>query len=330
MRQHSRRDTLRGGAALACGLALSPLLSLTACGGGGEGKYIGNMPYAMKFADVLGSRMAYAEHGEGDPIVFLHGNPTSSYLWRNVMPHCQEYGRMIAPDLIGMGLSDKLPDANADSYSFDEHRTYLDALLETLGVTENVTLVLHDWGSGLGFDWAHRHPEAIKGIAYMEAFLKPWKSAEMSEGALQFFNGMRGPGGEEAILQNNMFVEQVLIGGLGDNLDDADKRAYRQAYLSQGDSRLPTLKWPREVPIDGQPANTAAILEAYSNWLLTTEFPKLLISATPGAILVDERLQFARSLPNQTEVNVAGNHYIQEQAPAEVGRAIRAWLEEIS
>lgn len=330
MRSFTRRDTLKTGAAVVGTLALSSLGSLAARAQEEGGVMIGNMPYPMKFADVHGARMAYAEHGEGDPIVFLHGNPTSSYLWRNIMPAVEDFGRLIAPDLIGMGMSDKLTPAGPDRYSFVEHRTYLDNLLEQLDVTENVTLVIHDWGSGLGFDWAYRHAEAIKGIAYMEAFLKPWNSAEMSEGALQFFNGMRGPGGEEAILENNMFVEQVLIGGLGDRLDDADRAAYRAPYLEAGDSRLATLKWPREVPIDGMPAETAEILSAYSQWLPTTQFPKLLISATPGAILIDERLEFARTFQNQVEVGVEGNHYIQEQAPEAVAKALRGWLISIS
>ena len=283
--------------------------------------------YTKQFATVAGKRMAYIDEGEGDPIVFLHGNPTSSFLWRNVMPHLEGRGRLIAPDLIGMGDSEKLEDSGPDRYTFVEHRAYLYALLEHLGVKENVTLVIHDWGSALGFHWAHTHPGAVAGIAYMEAIMKPVTWAEFPEGARGVFQGFRSPAGESMVLENNVFVENVLPGSILRKLTEAEMNEYRRPFANPGEDRRPTLTWPRQIPIEDEPADVCEIARAYSEWLSTTEVPKLFVNAEPGALIAGPVRDFARSLPNQQEVTVAGSHFIQEDSPHEIGEAIAAWME---
>jgi haloalkane dehalogenase len=284
-------------------------------------------PYKKQRRRVLGSEMAYVEVGEGDPIVLLHGNPTSSYLWRNVLPHLQPLGRCIAPDLIGMGDSDKLPNSGPGSYRFVEHRRYLDALLEALDVRERVTLVIHDWGSALGFDWANRNREAVKGIAYMEAILVPqrwdhWDKFNM-RAALQ---GLRSEAGEQMVLRDNFFIEKILPGAILRKLSDEEMANYRRPFAEPGEGRRPTLTFPREIPIEGEPADVVAIVTAYDEWLKTSSVPKLFLKAEPGGILsAGPDVDFARSLPAQTEVTIAGVHYVQEDSPDEIGRAIADW-----
>ena len=283
-------------------------------------------PYEKKKLSVLGRTMAYVEVGEGDPIVLLHGNPTSSYLWRNIIPHLSGLGRCIAPDLIGMGDSDKLANPTADSYRFVEHRQYLDGLLGQLGVTERAVLVVHDWGSGLGFDWANRHRDAMAGIAYMEAIVRPVTWAEWPDAARGVFQGFRSPAGEEMVLTKNVFVERVLPGSIIRTLDDAEMAEYRRPFLNSGEDRRPTLTWPRQIPIEGEPADVVAIATAYSEWLSTSDLPKLFIDAEPGAILKGPQREFCRRWPNQREVTVAGNHFLQEDSPDEIGAAIADWI----
>jgi haloalkane dehalogenase len=279
-----------------------------------------------KFADVLGRKMAYVEVGTGDPIVFLHGNPTSSYLWRNIIPHVQDRGRCIAPDLIGMGDSDKLPDSGPDSYRFVDHREHLDALLEAIGVDQNVTFVIHDWGSGLGFDWANRHRDAVRGIAYMEAIVMPVSWDDWPEMARQIFQGFRSPAGEGMVIDNNVFVERVLPGSIKRTLTDEEMAVYRKPFAEAGEGRRPTLTWPRQIPIDGDPADVHEIVTSYGEWLSTSDIPKLFINADPGAILIGKQREFCRSWPNQTEVTVSGIHFIQEDSADEIGKAIASWL----
>ena len=281
--------------------------------------------YPKKYTQVLGKRMAYVDVGEGDPIVFLHGNPTSSYLWRNIIPHLEKAGRCIAPDLIGMGDSEKLEDSGPDSYRFVEHRRYLDALLEQLGVTENVTLVIHDWGSALGFDWANRHREAMKGIAYMEAIVMPVTWDQWPKAVTPVFQAFRSPKGESMVIENNFFVEKVLPQSVMRKMGDAEKNAYGRPFLAPGEDRRPTLTWPRELPIGGEPKDVVEIVEAYGDWLKTSDLPKLFINAEPGAILRGDQREFCRSWPNQREVSVAGSHFIQEDSPDEIGQAIAEW-----
>ena len=284
-------------------------------------------PHPKKTTSVLGKQMAYVELGEGDPIVFLHGNPTSSYLWRNVMPHLESQGRCIAPDLIGMGDSEKLDDPGPDSYRFVEHRRYLDALLEQLGVDANVTLVIHDWGSALGFDWANRHRDAVKGIAYMEAIVAPIESwDDWPPPVRPVFQGFRSEKGEEMVLEQNMFVEGVLPGAILRTLEPAEMAEYRRPFAEPGESRRPTLTWPRQIPIGGEPAEVVEIVRDYGEWLSTSDVPKLFVNAKPGAILRGAVRERCRTWPNQQEVEVAGIHFIQEDSPDEIGRGISEWL----
>ncbi len=282
-----------------------------------------------KFADVNGHRMAYVETGdlEGDPIVFLHGNPTSSYLWRNIIPQVESLGRCIAPDLIGMGDSDKLPDSGADRYRFVEHRDYLHALLDQLGVNANVTLVIHDWGSALGFDWANQNRAAVKGIAYMEAIVKSRSWSDFPERARPAFEGFRSPAGEKMVLEDNFFVERMLPGSILRDLTEEEMSEYRRPFTAPGESRRPTLTWPRQIPIDGEPADVTAIVDNFAAWIATAPFPKLFINAEPGAILSEgESRDFCRTWANQTEITVKGSHFIQEDSPNEIGAALRDWL----
>jgi haloalkane dehalogenase len=285
-------------------------------------------PYQKQRWRVLGREMAYVEVGQGDPIVLLHGNPTSSYLWRNVLPHLKPLGRCIAPDLIGMGDSDKLPDSGPGSYRFVEHRRYLDALLEALDVRERVTFVVHDWGSALGFDWANRHREAVKGIAYMEAIVRPqaWDHWDKM-GLRPVLQALRSDAGEAMVLQDNFFVERILPRAILRTLSIEEMAEYRRPFARPGEWRRPTLTWPREIPIEGEPADVAAIAAAYADWLATSDVPKLFVKAEPGALLAGgANLDTARAWPAQTEVTVAGVHFVQEDSPDEIGRAIAGWM----
>ncbi len=280
--------------------------------------------WQKSYADVLGSRMAYVERGSGDPIVFLHGNPTSSYLWRNIMPHVWDLGRCIAPDLIGMGDSGKLPVGEPDRYSLADHQKYLDALLDTLGCRDHVTLVVHDWGSSLGFDWARRHPEAVHGIAYMEAIVRPMSMEEWPP--RKAFEAMRSAAGEEMVLENNFFVEKILPRSIIRSLSEEEMDEYRRPFASPGEDRRPTLTWPREIPLDGEPPQVTAVVNAYASWLASSPVPKLFINAEPGAILVGAMREYCRRWPAQREVTVKGIHFIQEDSANEIGAALRAWL----
>ena len=277
--------------------------------------------------EVNGLKMAYVESGAGDPIVFQHGNPTSKYLWRNIIPHAEPHGRCIALDLIGMGDSDKLPNPGAQSYTFEEHRRYFDAALEALGVTRNVTLVVHDWGSALGFDWARRHPEAVAGICYMEALVRPLSWDEWPAEARQVFQGFRSPAGEAMALEKNIFVERVLPGSVLRGLTEQEMAVYRRPYRNAGEDRRPTLTWPRQIPIDGEPPDVVAVATAYADWLAASTLPKLFVNAEPGAILTGAQREFCRQWPNQTEVTVRGSHFVQEDSPHDIGRALAAWLQ---
>jgi haloalkane dehalogenase len=276
-------------------------------------------------ADVLDRQMAYVDIGAGEPIVFLHGNPTSSYLWRNVWPHCQGLGRCLAPDLIGMGDSDKLPDSGPDRYTFVEHRRYLDAWFDRLGLTAGVTLVVHDWGSALGFDWARRHPDAVKGIAYMEAIVAPTTWDAFPAEAADIFRAFRSPEGEKLVLEDNVFVEAVLPGAVLRQLSDEEMQEYRRPFAEPGEGRRPTLTWPRQIPIDGEPADVTEIVNAFGDWLASGPVPKLFVNGNPGAILTGPHRDFCRTFPNQQEVTVSGVHFLQEDSPKEIGAAIADW-----
>ena len=278
-----------------------------------------------KSVEVRGKRMSYVECGEGDPILFLHGNPTSSYLWRNVMPHLEDQGRCLAPDLIGMGDSQKLDAPGPDSYRFVEHREYLDALLDALDVRSKVTFVGHDWGSAMGFDWANRHRDAVKGIAYTEGIVQPVSWDDWPKAARAVFEAFRSPAGEAMVLEQNVFVEQVLPTSMLRDLSEEEMAVYRRPFAPPGEDRRPTLTWPRQIPLEGQPADVVKIVEDYGAWLAQSDVPKLFLNAEPGAILRGRQREFCRSWPNQTEVTVKGIHFVQEDSPDEIGRAVAEW-----
>ncbi|MGD0850491.1 haloalkane dehalogenase [Bradyrhizobium sp.] len=284
-------------------------------------------PLTKKTVDVLGTHMAYHERGEGAPVLFLHGNPTSSYLWRDVISELGGLGRLIAPDLIGMGDSAKLPNPGPDSYRFATHRDYLGAFIDAvIGPAESLVLVVHDWGSALGFDWANRHRNRIRGIAYMEGIVRPIASwDEWSAAATPIFQGFRSDKGEAMILDRNMFIERVLPGSVLRKLTEAEMTEYRRPFLQALD-RWPTLTWPRQIPIAGEPADVAQIAAAYSQWMAENDIPKLFVNAEPGAILIGAPRDFCRSWKNQTEVTVPGSHFIQEDSGPAIGRAVAGWI----
>lgn len=285
--------------------------------------------YPKKQAKIFGSRMSYVEEGSGDPIVFLHGNPTSSYLWRNIIPFALDFGRCIAPDLAGMGDSEKLANSGPESYTFSEHRRYLDALLAHLEVKENVTFVVHDWGSALGFDWSNRHRNQVKGLVYMEALVCPLEWDDWPEVARNVFQGFRSPGGESMILEKNIFVERLLPLSVIRELTEAEMAVYRRPYLQTGESRRPTLTWPRQIPIANEPEDVADVVTDYGQWLSSSQLPKLFVNAHPGMILLGRQREFCRLWPNQEEVTVKGLHFIQEDSPVEIGTALAAFLKKI-
>ena len=284
-------------------------------------------PLTKKTVSVLDSRMAFHERGEGAPILFLHGNPTSSYLWRDVMPPLEGRGRLIAPDLIGMGDSGKLPNPGPDTYRFVTHQKYLAAFIDAvIAPGEKILFVIHDWGSALGFDWASHHRDRVRGIAYMEGIVRPvagWE--EWSAQATPIFQGFRSDKGESLILDRNMFVERVLPGSVLRKLSDAEMTEYRKPFLARED-RWPTLTWPRQIPIAGEPADVVEIASSYAEWMAENDLPKLFVNAEPGAILTGPVREFCRSWKNQREVTVVGSHFIQEDSGTAIGKAIADWM----
>lgn len=284
-------------------------------------------PYPRRRIPVLDTGMAYIDSGEGEPVVFLHGNPTSSYLWRNIIPFIEAGRRCLAPDLVGMGSSGKPPHS---SYRFIDHARYLDAWFDALDLQENVILVVHDWGSALGFSWAQRHLERVKGLVYMEALVRPVTWQEWPQSARALFQAMRSPAGEQIILEKNVFVERILPASVIRPLSDEEMEVYRRPYLEPGESRRPTLTWPREIPIEGEPADVTQIVDGYAQWLAHSNIPKLFINADPGSILTGAQREFCRSWPHQEEVSVKGIHFVQEDSPAEIGAAIAGFVERIS
>ena len=278
--------------------------------------------FAKQYVDVDGARMAYVEQGSGNPIVFLHGNPTSSYLWRKVLPEVVDLGRCVAPDLIGMGDSEKV----GGDYRLTDHRRYLDEFFEEMGLRSGVTLVLHDWGGGLGFDWANRHRSALKALVYMETIVMPVEWEDWPEQSRGLFQAMRGESGESIILDKNVFVERILPASVLAPMSEETHDEYRRPYLEAGESRRPMLTWPREIPIGGTPENAHSIVTEYSEWLAGSDVPKLFINADPGSILIGRQREFCRSWPNQQEVTVPGVHFIQEDSGPAIGQAIAGFL----
>jgi haloalkane dehalogenase len=288
-------------------------------------------PLDKKYVTVNGKRMAYHDSGgDGPVLVFLHGNPTSSYLWRHIIRALDDRFRCVAPDLIGQGDSDKLDDVGADSYRFVEHREYLDGLLDQVDLGNEITFVIHDWGSALGFDWSNRHRDRVAGIAYMESIVRPVTWDEWPDAARGIFQALRSEAGEEMVLDKNLFVEAILPASIVRDLDPAEMAEYRRPFAEPGEGRRPTLTWPREIPIEGTPADVTEIVASYSEWLSSSPVPKLFVNADPGAILTGAQREFCRSWPNQTEVTVTGNHFIQEDSPTEIADAIAAWRSNIA
>lgn len=272
--------------------------------------------------------MAYVDEGQGDPIVFLHGNPTFSYVWRNILPYVQGFGRVLAPDLIGMGDSQKLPESGPGSYTFVEHRRYLDALLEALDVRERVTFVGHDWGAALAFDWARRHPDAVKGIAFMEAVAETSEWSETPEAARSRFQALRTPLGEQMVLEENSFIEFNLPKTILRTLTEEEMNEYRRPFTEPGEARRPTLTWPRQLPIGGDPADVTEIVTTFGKWLSQSSVPKLCIQANPGTKTPNQYERY-RTWPQLREVTVRGHHTLQEDSPDEIGQAIASWLKHL-
>jgi len=283
----------------------------------------GTRPFAeKKFIQIKGHRMAYIDEGEGAPIVFQHGNPTSSYLWRNVMPACRGLGRLIACDLIGMGDSDKLPNSGPDRYTYAEQRSFLFALWEELKLGNQVVLVIHDWGSALGFDWANQNRDRVQGIAYMEAIVMPLAWSDFPEFARDTFRAYRSPAGDDMVLRDNLFVEGLLPRAVMRPLANAEMAHYRKPFLNPGEDRRPTLTWPRQIPLDGAPPEVVKIVSDYGSWLAQSQVPKLYIHAEPGALDNGRPREFCRAWPNQTELTVKGIHFVQEDSAIEIGAAV--------
>ena len=278
--------------------------------------------HARRRVNVHDSVMSYVTVGGGDPIVFLHGNPTSSYLWRNVIPHVSDLGWCLAPDLVGMGQSGSSP---GGAYRFSDHARHLDAWFEALDLRQNVTLVLHDWGSALGFHWASRHPERIRAIAYMESMVQPRDWEDLPPSRAPIFRDLRSNKGERMILDENAFIEILLPKLIIRTLTRTEMDAYRLPFIKP-EARWPTLVWPRELPIGGEPTDVVEIFENYGQWLLRSPLPKLFINAEPGSLLIGRSRDFCRSWPNQQEVTVRGIHFIQEDSPHEIGSALARFV----
>lgn len=284
-----------------------------------------DQPLSLLTTEVNGKRMAYHDGGDGPACVFLHGNPTSSYLWRNIVPLLENQARCIVPDLIGMGRSDKLPGDDPERYSFFVHRDFLDEFLGLVMPHGKITLVLHDWGSALGFDWARRNPERVAGIAYMEAVVMPLSWDQWPAQSRPVFEGLRSAAGAKMVLEKNVFIERILPGSVIRKLSESEMNAYREPFAAANSERQPMLSWPRALPLDGEPSDVVAVVEDYATWMSTNDLPKLFINADPGAILVGEQREFCRRWKNQTEVTVAGIHFIQEDSPDAIGNAIACW-----
>jgi haloalkane dehalogenase len=282
-----------------------------------------------KFCDVLGKRMAYVELGSGSPVVFLHGNPTSSYIWRNIMPVVAKGVRCIAPDLIGMGDSEKLGGDDPARYGFLQHRRYVEGFLEKLGITGNVVLVGHDWGGALSMDWGCRHASAMRGIVYFETTVRPRDWDEFNPAQRGLFERLRSPEGEQMVLQENVFVETLLPQWIIRPLSGEEINVYRRPFLNPGEDRRPMLTFPREILIGGEPGHMMEIVQNYARWMETSDTPKLFINGDPGAVIFGNLRDCCRGWNNQQEVTVRGRHFLQEDSPHEIAQAIVAWLRSI-
>ena len=284
------------------------------------------MKYTKKYAEINNKKMAYIDEGKGDTFLFLHGNPTSSYLWRNIAPHVEEMGRVVIPDLIGMGDSEKLDGIDNEGYKYHGQYGYLTGLLENLDLGNDIHLIIHDWGSAMGFQFARENPDRVKSITYMEAIVMPLTWEQWPDAATKIFQLFRSDAGEELVLEKNFFVERILLADSATGYTDEEKAEYIRPFLEEGEDRRPTLTWPRQIPLDGEPNAVVEEVRKNAEFLKDSEIPKLFINANPGSILVGEQREFARTWKNQTEITVSGNHFIQEDSSEEIGTALRDFV----
>ena len=284
------------------------------------------MKYTKKYQEVRNKKMAYVDEGNGDTFLFLHGNPTSSYLWRNIAPHVEDLGRVVIPDLIGMGDSDKLDGVDNEGYKYHGQYGYLTELFDQLDLGNNIHLIIHDWGSAMGFQFARENPDRIKSITYMEAIVMPLTWEQWPDAATKIFGLFRSEAGEELVLEKNFFVERILLADSATGYTDEEKAEYIRPFINAGEDRRPTLTWPRQIPLDGEPSEVVEEVRKNSEFHKDSEIPKLFINADPGSILVGEQREFARTWKNQTEVTVSGNHFVQEDSSEEIGSALRSFV----
>jgi len=284
------------------------------------------MKYTKKYAEINNKKMAYIDEGNGDTFLFLHGNPTSSYLWRNIAPHVEDIGRVVIPDLIGMGDSEKLDGVDNEGYKYHGQYGYLTGLLENLDLGNDIHLIIHDWGSAMGFQFARENPDRVKSITYMEAIVMPLTWEQWPDAATKIFQLFRSDAGEELVLEKNFFVERILLADSATGYTDEEKAEYIRPFLEEGEDRRPTLTWPRQIPLDGEPNAVVEEVRKNAEFHKDSEIPKLFINANPGSILVGEQREFARTWKNQTEITVSGNHFLQEDSSEEIGTALRDFV----
>jgi haloalkane dehalogenase len=287
------------------------------------------MKYTKKYAEINNKKMAYIDEGNGDTFLFLHGNPTSSYLWRNIAPHVEEMGRVVIPDLIGMGDSAKLDGIDNEGYKYHGQYSYLTGLLENLDLGNDIHLIIHDWGSAMGFQFARENPDRVKSITYMEAIVMPLTWEQWPDAATKIFQLFRSDAGEELVLEKNFFVERILLADSATGYTDEEKAEYIRPFLEEGEDRRPTLTWPRQIPLDGEPNAVVEEVRKNAEFHKDSEIPKLFINANPGSILVGEQREFARTWKNQTEITVSGNHFVQEDSSEEIGTALREFTKDL-
>ena len=287
------------------------------------------MKYTKKYKDIKNSKMAFIDEGSGDTFLFLHGNPTSSFLWRNIAPHVEDIGRIVIPDLIGMGDSDKLEGVDNPGYKYHGQYSYLTALMDELDLGNNIHLIIHDWGSAMGFQFARENKDRIKSITYMEAIVMPLTWDQWPDPATKIFGLFRSEAGEELVLEKNFFVERILLADSSTGYTEEEKSEYIRPFINQGEDRRPTLTWPRQIPLDGEPSEVVEEVRLNAEFHKESDIPKLFINADPGSILIGDQREFARSWKNQTEITVKGNHFIQEDSSEEIGAALRNFVESL-
>ena len=287
------------------------------------------MKYTKKYKDIKNSKMAFIDEGSGDTFLFLHGNPTSPFLWRNIAPHVEDIGRIVIPDLIGMGDSDKLEGVDNPGYKYHGQYSYLTALMDELDLGNNIHLIIHDWGSAMGFQFARENKDRIKSITYMEAIVMPLTWDQWPDPATKIFGLFRSEAGEELVLEKNFFVERILLADSSTGYTEEEKSEYIRPFINPGEDRRPTLTWPRQIPLDGEPSEVVEEVRLNAEFHKESDIPKLFINADPGSILIGDQREFARSWKNQTEITVKGNHFIQEDSSEEIGAALRNFVKSL-